>query len=66
MQALMILRNLFLSSLQLLWNTFSNELVIHAKQANYFEMFLVAFAVELKNIVVPNLLQLKNILKIIN
>jgi hypothetical protein len=66
MGLIIILKNLFLSSFQLLLNTFSNDLVLYAKQANYFEMFLVAFAVELKIIVVPTLLQLKNLIKIIN
>lgn len=66
MGLIIFLKNLFLSSFQLLLNTFSNDLVLYAKQANYFEMFLVAFAVELKIIVVPTLLQLKNLIKIIN
>lgn len=65
MAVVLILKNLLLSAVQLLLNTFSNDLVLYAKQANYFEMFLVAFAVELKIIVVPNLLQIKNLIKII-
>ena len=35
-------------------STFTSDLLINAKQVNYFEMFLLSFAIEFKKIIVPN------------
>lgn len=41
-------KNLGIEVINLINNTFCNDLVLNAGQHNYFEMFLVAFAVEVK------------------
>lgn len=38
--------------INLINNTFCNDLVLNAGQHNYFEMFVVAFAIELKSSIV--------------
>ncbi len=38
----------------LMVSTFTNDLLVNAKQVNYFEMFLLSFIIELKNIVFPS------------
>ncbi len=34
-------------------STFTSDLLINAKQVNYFEMFLLSFAIEFKNMIIP-------------
>lgn len=34
-------------------STFTSELLVNAKQVNYFEMFLLSFAIEFKNMIIP-------------
>lgn len=54
MNAIMILQKIAMGGFNLMVSTFTNDLLINAKQVNYFEMFLLSFAVELKNIMLPN------------
>ena len=49
MKTVIIIQRTVITLLKLLTSTCTNDLVINAKQVNYLEMFLIAFAVELKN-----------------
>lgn len=49
MKTVIIFQKTVIAILKLLTSTCTNDLVVNAKQVNYLEMFLIAFAVELKN-----------------
>lgn len=39
------------NGINLMVSTFTNDLLVNAKQVNYFEMFLLSFAVECNNLI---------------
>ncbi len=49
MNVIMILQKIVMCGFNLMISTFTNDLLINAKQVNYFEMFLLSFVVEVKN-----------------
>ena len=54
MNAIMIFQKIVVSGVNLMVSTFTNDLLVHAKQVNYFEMFLLSLLVESKNIIFQN------------
>lgn len=50
MKMILLINKVLLNTFCLLVATCTNDLVIHAKQVNYFEMFLLSFAMETKNV----------------
>lgn len=65
MKTICIIQNTFISAFKLFTSTCTNDLVVHAKQVNYFEMFIIAFAIELKTSVSSNLNYSVSFLKIL-
>ncbi len=53
MNAITILQKIALYGFNLMVSTFTSDLLINAKQVNYFEMFLLSFAIEFKNMIIP-------------
>ena len=49
MNVIMIIQKIVMCGFNLMISTFTNDLLINAKQVNYFEMFLLSFVVEVKN-----------------
>ena len=54
MNAIMIFQKIVLSGVNLMVSTFTNDLLVHAKQVNYFEMFLLSLLIESKNFLFQN------------
>ncbi|WP_338375195.1 hypothetical protein [uncultured Flavobacterium sp.] len=54
MNAITIFQKIAMGGFNLMVSTFTNDLLVNAKQVNYFEMFLLSFIIELKNIVFPS------------
>ncbi|MFC4740962.1 hypothetical protein ACFO3U_13245 [Flavobacterium ponti] len=53
MNEITILQKIALCGFNLMVSTFTSDLLINAKQVNYFEMFLLSFAIEFKNMIIP-------------
>jgi hypothetical protein len=53
MNEITILQKIVLCGFNLMVSTFTSDLLINAKQVNYFEMFLLSFAIEFKNMIIP-------------
>ncbi|CAM4091374.1 MULTISPECIES: hypothetical protein [Flavobacterium] len=51
MKTIMILQKMTADCMFILISTCTNDLVVNAKQVNYFEMFMLSFAIECKNTV---------------
>lgn len=69
MKTLFIIEKIGIGIVQLTISTCTNELVVHAKQVNYFEMFMLSLVIECKNNFLQNHvnLNLKNkLLKLYN
>ena len=55
MKVLRVYKKMVIGVLNLMISIFTNDLVVHAKQVNYFEMFLLSVFLESKNILFKNL-----------
>ena len=55
MKVLILYKKMVIGGLNLMISIFANDLVVHAKQVNYFEMFLLSVFLESKNILFKNL-----------
>lgn len=55
MSAILIFQKIATSGITIVISAFTNDLVIHAKQVNYFEMFLLSLLIEIKNSALQNM-----------
>lgn len=62
MNAITIFQKIAMGGFNLMVSTFTNDLLVNAKQVNYFEMFLLSFIIELKNIVFPSNLSINDLI----
>lgn len=63
MKTIMILQKMTADCMCILISTCTNDLVVNAKQVNYFEMFMLSFAIECKNTVMKEKPILKDEIK---
>jgi len=62
MNAITIFQKITLCGFNLMVSTFTSDLLINAKQVNYFEMFLLSFIIEVKNMVFPSNFSIINLI----